>query len=419
MSGRWVWGLSLASFVLAASTGAYYRFSLVAGLPGVLEYIRHAHSHLMFFSWITPPLMLLVAAHLGSRGQRPRGFGLAAALAAIGGLATYLPFLKSGYHLTVVGGKALPVSMVVSGANGAVWYLFLVLYVVATWRVRRWPALRLLDGAAALMVVATLAIGGLAFLGASGQVARPTMLALVDWFLTAFADGWFGLSVIALAAWHGAPRRLARRPIGVLAWTLVVAIGVRSAARFAVAGLGHAWAGGLDAVTSAMAALVWLVLVEAAWQPSDQGLRGADLWLRQIALSLVALKGVVEFAGALPAARPFLFTAPLHVFFLHAFLLGAVSVTLVYAMRATLGAGAFAAPLAFAGSVAVMVGALVTLTPVWPAAWSGPWVLYATAITSLGPLVVAALALLRLDVGSGPTATRLSRAARAPGQTTP
>ena len=34
------------------------------GLPGGLAYVnvRHAHSHLMFFGWVTPALMGLIAA---------------------------------------------------------------------------------------------------------------------------------------------------------------------------------------------------------------------------------------------------------------------------------------------------------------------------------------------------------------------
>lgn len=413
MRGKWVWRVSLASFVLAGSTGAYFRFSLVTPLPGVLDFIRHAHSHLMFFSWITPPLMLLIAAHLRSRGLNPRGFGFAAGMAVFTGLATYLPFLKSGYHLmSVAGSKPLPISMLVSGMNGVPWYLFVLFYLIATRRVRRTPTLRLFDGAVALMVVATIAIGWLAALGAGGQVQRHQMLALVDWFLTTFADGWFGLAILGLAAWRGRPGRLAVYPFGLLTWALVVAVAVRSAARFAVDGLGWSWAGGPDAVTSTLAAVVWLVLVRAAWPPAAPGeetgapLAGVTLWLRQLALALLALKGVVEFAGALPATRAWLFATPLHIFFLHAFLLGTVSLAVIYGMRITLGPGSFRGAPAFVVAVAVMIGALITLTPVWPRSWAGPWTLYLTAITSLGPVLVALQALFRLDLGSGRTASR-------------
>ncbi len=413
MKARWVWGLALGCFVLAAGTGAYYRLKLVYPLPGVLEYVRHAHSHLMFFSWVTPVLVLLVGAYLAREGMRPRLFGFTAALAAFSGLATYLPFLKSGYHLMVVGSKALPISMMVSGGNGVAWYLFVVAYVVATWRVRRRPELRLLDGAVAMIVISTVAIGGLAYLGMSGQVARPLMLALVDWFLTCFADGWFGLAVLALAARHAPSAGLSRTPVGLLTWALVASIGVRSAARFGTDGLGWQWPAGFDAVASAVAALAWLLLVRAVWPVAAKaGLRGSTSWLRQLALALIALKGTVELAGALPAVRAELMAAPFHVFFLHAFLLGAVSFALVYGVRTTIGPTAFKGATAFIVAVGVMVGTLVTLTPVWPSALSGPWVLYATAVTSLGPLLVALQALLRLDLGSGSRARRPRAAAR-------
>lgn len=413
----------MASFVLAAGTGAYYRFSLIYPLPGVLEFVRHAHSHLMFFSWVTPALILLVGLALTRRGLNSRGFGLLALLAVVGGLATYLPFLKSGYHMASWwGSRPLPVSMLVSGANGAVWYALVALYLRATWREPRDRVLRLLDGAIALMVVSTVAVAGLAYLGASGQVQRVLMLALVDWFLTVFADGWFGLAILALAAFHVSAARLARFPLGLLVWVLVAAMSVRSVARFGTNGLALGWTSGVDAAASATAALIWLALVSALWRTGtvdelagtpEAGTplpRGATLLLRQLALLLLAVKGVVELVGAVPAAHAWVFQQPLHIFFLHAFLLGAVSLSLIAAMRVALGAGAFQGAVAFTVAVAVMVAALLPFTPLWPRALAGAWALHAAAYTSLGPLLVAIWALLRLKLASAATTTRRSRA---------
>lgn len=423
MRWPWVWGAALASFVLAAGTGAYYRFSLLYPLPGVLEFVRHAHSHLMFFSWVTPALIMLVGLALTRRGLNTRGFGLLALLAVVGGLATYLPFLKSGYHMASWwGSKPLPISMLVSGANGAVWYSLIALYLRATWRRPRDRVLRLLDGAITLMVVSTMAVAGLAYIGASGQVQRVMMLALVDWFLTVFADGWFGLAILALAAFHVSAQRLARFPLVVLIWTLVAAISVRSVARFGSNGLALGWTSAIDALASAVAAVVWLVLVSALWPTATEGElagtpeagtplpRGAALLLRQLALVLLAVKGVVELIGAIPAAHAWVFQQSLHIFFLHAFLLGAVSLSLIAAMRTAGGTGAFRGAVAFTLAVAVMVAALLPFTPLWPRALAGVWALHAAAYTSLGPLLVALWALLRLKFASAPTATRRSRA---------
>lgn len=423
LKGRWIWGLALASFALAAATGAYFRFTMVTPLPGVHEYIRHAHSHLMFFSWVTPTLILLISLELGRRGLPTRGFALTALLSALGGLLTYLPFLRSGYHLTQIAGKALPISMLASGLNGLFWYAFVLLYVIVTWGVRRDARLRLFDVAVALLVASTVGIGALAYLGATAQVQRHVMLALVDWFLTLFADGWFGLAIVGLAALRVSPARLARWPIGPLAWLLAVGMIVRGVGRFADDGLRLTWGAGLEAGGGALAALLWLLLVPAVWK-AERGEdaasgtpQGATLLLRQLALALLLVKGLVELIGAPPGLAAWLQQPSLHVFFLHAFLLGAVSFSLIAAMRTALGRGAFRAAPAFALAVAVMVAALLPLTPVWPRAWAGTWILPAAAYTSLGPLLVAVLALVRLDLGYARTAPLLPSAAETPAAT--
>lgn len=415
MKGRWIWGLSLACFVLAASTGAYYRLSLVTQLPGVLEYIRHAHSHLMFFSWVTPPLILLIGADLARRGARPRGFAATALVAAIGGLVTYLPFLRSGYHLTPFAGKLLPISMIASGLNGLVWYAFALLYLLATWGHSRDARLRLFDVAVVLMLASTIAVGGLAYLGASGQIQRHVMLALVDWFLTLFADGWFGLAVLGLAAVHSDRGRLARQPVGALGWLLGAAMLVRSAGRYLGDAQGVQWAAALEGAGGAVAALTWLGLVFVIWRvdPRSGAARdgtvvapptGSTLLLRQVALGLLVVKGIVELAAATPGLAEYITQSGFRIFFLHAFLLGAVSFAVIYAMRSELGEGAFRGALPFVLAVGVMVAALAPLTPAWPRALGGTWVLPAAAYTSLLPVLVALHALLRLDLGSAGTA---------------
>ncbi len=426
MKGRWIWGLALACFVLAASTGGYYRFSLITQLPGVLDNIRHAHSHLMFFSWVTPPLMLLIGADLARRGVRPRGFAATALAAAIGGLITYLPFLRSGYHLTPFAGKLLPISMIASGLNGLVWYAFAILYLLATRGVRRDARLRLFDVAVVLMLVSTVAVGGLAYLGASGQIQRHVMLALVDWFLTLFADGWFGLAILALASLHSDRARLARQPVGALGWILGAAMVVRSVGRYLGDAQAVQGAPALEGAGGAVAALAWLGLVFVIWRVDPHPFTtqggtvvapptGATLLLRQLALGLLVVKGVVELAAATPGLTGYISQPGFRIFFLHAYLLGAVSFSVIYAVRSQLGAGAFRGAALFALAVGVMVAALAPLTPAWPPELSGLWVLRVAAYTSLLPVLVALYALVRLDLGSGRTAWQRPSPAERPG----
>lgn len=56
-----LWTAAVACFVLAAAAGTLFRFGPLVGLPWGLEAgnLRHAHSHLMFFSWVTPAIMAL------------------------------------------------------------------------------------------------------------------------------------------------------------------------------------------------------------------------------------------------------------------------------------------------------------------------------------------------------------------------
>src|SRR5690606_1433652 len=93
------WRLALASFTLAALTGAFMRFGLYLGFPAGLRFgdVRHAHSHLMFFAWATPALMLCAHHALKDAGRRMPGGVKTAIAAALAGLLAYVPFLLSGY----------------------------------------------------------------------------------------------------------------------------------------------------------------------------------------------------------------------------------------------------------------------------------------------------------------------------------
>src|SRR6056297_3459185 len=65
-----VYRFSLISFILAAATGALFRYGLIFPLPAglALDNIRHAHTHLMFFNWISPPVMAWMATLLVHSG---------------------------------------------------------------------------------------------------------------------------------------------------------------------------------------------------------------------------------------------------------------------------------------------------------------------------------------------------------------
>lgn len=406
LAWRPVWRLALASFVLAAGTGAALRFAMYQGAPLslVLGNIRHAHSHLMFFSWATPVLMLSAALALSRRGRKLPGASVIAGSAALLGLAAYVPFLLSGYGMLDFLGRELPLSMMVSGLNGLPWYAFAVCYLIGSWRLPRDVILRLFDGAVVMLLVSSLGAALLAQAGAGGTLTPVTMAAFVDLFLTGFADGWFGVGVLA-ALFLAASRdgtdgaHLLPTGAGAAAWLLAGSLAVRSLARLAQDAYGVPGLGLPIGIAGALAAAGWLWLIALLWPRLRLGLPllGGDrqaAWLARLAVALLAVKAVFELALATAAGERWVAAQGVHVLLLHAFLLGAVSLALVAVARALFGARAFSPANWLAVAVLAMLATLVTLTGLWPTAWAGFWVLPAAAYASLGPPLIALVALL-------------------------
>jgi len=388
------WRLAVGSFTLAALTGAFMRFGMYLGLPWGLQLgdVRHAHSHLMFFSWATPALALAAHAALRQSGRRLPGGAAVAGAAALAGLLAYVPFLLSGYRLLPLGDAELPLSMMASGLNGVVWYALAGLWLAGSWRARRTVAMRLMDGAVAMLLASTFGVLLLMVEGIGGTATPAGVAANADFFLTLFADGWFGLGLLAaLTLSRAGGGRDAGS--GAATWVLAAGLTLRTGAALATArGLGDGlrW---LETVGGVAAAAAWLWLVAVLWRRGFGGDPTARAVAR-VALALVALKAVVELALALPAGEAFVARVGLHVTLLHAYLLGAVTLGLASFGRASLGPRAWRGLGAFAAGVAVMVALLLPLTGLWPRALGGLWTLRAAAYSSLGPALLGAYALL-------------------------
>lgn len=434
------WRLALLSLLLAMLTGAVLRFAFLYGLPLNLRFddVRHAHSHLMFFSWATPVLMLFAAEATRRAGGRLPGGGLVAVIAAAAGLVAYVPFLVSGYRLMPLGGRDLPLSMMASGLNGLVWYLFAALYLVGTWRLTRHPALRLLDGAVVLLLVSSAGAVLLAASGIGGTATPVTNAAFVDLFLTLFADGWFGVGVLAaLVLTHFGVAARTTPYFGVATWLLTLGLAARSLARLAADAYSVPGVAGLETAAAVIAAVSWAYLALSLVTRQHAALRRAaasparaepdtsevapaaepitDLPGYQVAVAatwLIALKALVELVIALPAGESLYLSLGLRVLFLHAFLLGAVTLGLLAAVRGLLAPRVFAPVRAFAWSVLVLVVCLVPLTGVWPTSLAGRWMLWAAAWSSLVPPVIVAAGYAtggrsaRLKTGPHGTGTR-------------
>lgn len=402
MSPTWWW--SLAAFAVAALTGSALRFGMLHGFPAGLEFVnvRHAHSHLMYFSWVTPALMMLMMVALRGWGIRVRGTGVAG-FALLCGLTTFVPFLLSGYGLLRVGGAQLPLSMITSALNGVAWYAFVGVYVAATWGRARSLPLRAFDAALFLLILASMGALGLAGTGLAGAADPAWMMALVDFFLDLFGEGWFTLALLGLAYGATPPhagRHVAERGVEILTLGLIV----RSLAALA-APTGAPWLGAAAAIGTGLAGAGMLLAVWPLWRA------GVPRWWA-LPLAFLTLKGAIEVALVWPGAAAIIDMLALRILLLHAFLLGGITLGLVAAARSAFGPAAARSPAVLDVAVLALLASLLPLTGAWPRGLSGSWALHVAAWVSLLP-ALAVVALVWVPTVSDRRRRRVSPGGRA------
>lgn len=382
---RRLWRAALAAFVLAGATGAGYRLAVFVGFHGLdPTNVRHAHSHLMFFSWVTPALMLLLLAHLppsrtGLQTGR-RTMRRAALASLVLGFASYPPFLLYGYGVAHIGALRMPLSVIASTANMLAWYVFAASYVRATRGHARTRPLRLWDAAVGLLVVSTFGAWLLGLLQMRGGATEFALAAALHLFVHLFAEGWFVLALLGVLhaqypVKDAASGRMADLGTALAAWALPLTflLGVRVA--LVPADL-RAIAGAAGVVVAAGLALHGLAL----WRAGAPRLPLAFLLVRSAMLAAASFPAVARWGEGMG----------LRILFLHVMLLGFVSVGIVEAARRAWGDAATPARRAFALGVALLVASLVPLSGVWPLALSGAWTWRFAAGAALVPVAAAA-----------------------------
>lgn len=384
---RRIWLLALTCFVLAGATGSLLRFGMRTGYPAGLQManIRHAHSHLMYFGWVTPALMALIVAWLPAAASRRMRPILAAVLLVAAG--AYVPFLLYGYRPATIGDMRLPLATMMAGANVIAWYAFVVVYRRATRGLPRYPWLRLWDAALAFLVLASMGAWGLALSSLLGLDNPIWSLAFTHVFLDLFADGWFvlGLLGLAYAALPQAGRHAAARwgetlVIAGLPLTFLLSLpaGALPAAVRAVAGLSGVLVG------LGLAAHLWALVPAARKQ--------ARLWL--IPFAFLGLKAAGEIVISVPAGAAWASQAGLRIPYLHWLLLGFATLGLAAAAEQRWGRRLVPGRTWFVLSVLVMQISLIPLTRLWPSGWGGVWTLDVAAWATLGPVFVALVMLV-------------------------
>lgn len=381
------WIAALGCFILAGTTGALLRFGVLYGFPAGLQFadLRHAHSHLMYFGWVTPALMGLMVAWLPRLTGRPIPprlqtlFRYTLGTIFLLALPAYVSFLFYGYRPAEIGGRRLPLSTIAAGLNVLAWYGFVVLYWRATRGAARVRPLRLWDAALAFLVLASGGAWGVALVSVLAVDDPVWVSALTHLFLDLFAEGWFVLAVLGLAYAahpHIGRQALARRSEG---W-LIMGLPVIFLLGMPVSTLPPA----VRLVASLGGVLVALGLagnIIALWPVVGRGWR--------VPLAFLGLKAVAGLAMTVPAAALWAQRASLRISYLHWLLLGFVTLGLVAAAQTRWGRAFVPGRRWWTLAVILLLLTLIPLTRLWPPAWSGRWLLVTAAWAALGPVTVA------------------------------
>lgn len=402
-----LWWLALALFVLAGSTGVLMRFGVTLGFPWGLQFsnLRHAHSHLMYFGWVTPALMALISARLPVFVKRPlpptipRTIGLTLIFA----LLAYVPFLLFGYRSASVGQRSLPLSVMAAGLNVIGWYLFAWHYWRYTRGAVRLLPLRLWDTAVLFMLFASLGGWGLPLLTLL-RIENPLWsMAFTHLFLDEFAEGWFVLAVLGLL--YARQPQASQHPLAQRSHDLML-IGLP--VLFILGIPTHLLNTPLRLIGGLGALLVGLGL----W--GHLRVLGQSARINRIPLFFLGLKATALLIIILPQAARWAEQAGLRISYLHWLLLGFISLSIMATAQAEWAS--VKGNRLFTAGVIGLILTLLPLTQLWPAAWRGRWVLSAAGWGALLP-VLAALVMLGTAVlhhivsrshPSPPTTTKLA-----------
>ena len=145
-----------------------------------------------------------------------------------------------------------------------------------------------------------------------------------------------------------------------------------------------------------------LLTISALWPTVSAGVGG---W--RIPLALLALKAVIGLGMILPVTASWAQQNSLRIFYLHALLLGFITLGLVVAAREMWGRTAVPGQRWLVVAILILLLSLLPMTGIWPAAWSGSWALQIAALVSLGPVLVVAVMVLRLLFGRREQGTSL------------
>jgi hypothetical protein len=379
-----LWRAAMIAFVVAALAGVVFRGVLAWGWdPGVsLTNLRHAHSHLMFFGWVTPAVMILIGARLPelTGRARPRALGPVIAATIALGFASFPLFAAFGYTKVALFGAELPPSVIIAGLHMIAWYTFAAVYTRATWGVRRSTPLFAWDLAIGLLILSSLSAWALALVRPLGFDAASVSPLLTHAFLDTFAEGWLPLAIIGLLHAERPCARDRRPALVLLALTAPLAFGLAAPAQLVPPSL---------RVIAMGAGVVWglALLAQLALFARARDLRVRVPLAMGVAVALARIVGSV--------AAEVIDLEGLRLLYLHTLLFGVVTLALFGLAREALGARAVSMVPALQLAALAVIASLITFSSVWPRAWSSAAAGEIAALVAFAPVIAVLASLAR------------------------
>lgn len=384
-----LWQLSLACFVLAGLTGFLYRLGLIGtDLFGLsLENIRHAHSHLMFFSWAVPLPMYFIIQKINKENSVNEPNMLMTRMAVSSlllGIASYPFFLIYGYRPVPIAGMELPLSVIFSGLVMLCWYGFLAGY----WKERKYISEELstsiYDGALVMLFLCSLGAWGVAIVQFSGVVNPLWGKALTHFFLATFTEGWVVLVLLGVI-YEQLDLDYSKVPVVPGLLTGLILFGAPLTFPYGISEgllspklLISARLGGIMAAAGLLLNLY--VLFRSA---------GSKIaWYWKTVLFLLVLKALAQLLASVFPSAFWMSAHGMRIFYLHLLLLGAFSVGLFTALHSHLDN--MKGLKGITASIVLVLLSLLLLTPFWPSSWFASWQFYLIAAIAILPSLAAA-----------------------------
>ncbi len=381
---RRIWHLSLLSFIIASVTGFLYRYGMLYPLAEWLHFanIRHAHSHLMFFNWISPPIMIWMASSIIKKSDYAavRNFSVCIYTMLFIGALSFPFFLVYGYHSVPLGFASLPLAAILSGLVMITWYWFIWLYYLAGNNRPRNISKLFFDAALLTLFISSLGAWGVSVIQFL-DVQNPLFSsAMTHFFLATFTEGWAMLGILGIlwsktsvsqsklqisAGWFWVPLLFGSMMIFPfsLTQTLITPVMLLTAKT------------GLVLIIAGLIANVWFLTKEKVFNTVT----------RKVILLLLILKILFQAAAILPL-EIWPGEHGLRVLYLHILLLGIISVTLIEAFT---GVKVTLTKVLFAISVLLVILSLGMISGYWPAHLLPPDIYVWVMLISILPTIPA------------------------------